>query len=79
MQKWKQHIFIIFKVCEGDTVVVFVSNHMENGGAITIHWHGLHMRGTAFMDGAPMITQCPLLITDTFRYSNLCAQVKFLI
>ena len=58
----------LIKVCEGDTIVVYLSNHLEDGGAITLHWHGLHMRGTPFMDGSPMVTQCAVLPADTFRF-----------
>ena len=60
-------IIFKFQVCEGDTVVVYVSNYLRDGGSLTIHWHGLHMRGTQYMDGVPMVTQCPVLPWDTFR------------
>ena len=36
--------------------------------SITIHWHGLHQKGTPYMDGTPYVTQCPILPQDSFRY-----------
>ena len=60
-------VFAINQVCEGDTVVVYVSNYLRDGGSLTIHWHGLHMRGTQYMDGVPMVTQCSILPWDKFR------------
>ncbi|ODM90153.1 Laccase-2, partial [Orchesella cincta] len=26
----------------------------------SIHWHGIHQKGSPFEDGASQITQCPL-------------------
>lgn len=43
-------------VCKDDLIVVDVVN-MMGGTATTLHWHGLHMRDTPFMDGVPFITQ----------------------
>nr|XP_006811810.1 PREDICTED: laccase-6-like [Saccoglossus kowalevskii] len=56
------------EVCHGDTVIVDVINHLDNGEGVTIHWHGQHMRGSQYMDGASMITQCPITYGSTFRY-----------
>nr|AQS60677.1 multicopper oxidase 4 [Sogatella furcifera] len=56
------------QVCEGDTIVVDVKNGM-GGSTITIHWHGLTQTGTPHMDGVPMITQCPILENQVFRYT----------
>ncbi|KAK3579382.1 hypothetical protein CHS0354_029684 [Potamilus streckersoni] len=55
-------------VYEGQTVVVHVKNSLINE-ILTMHWHGLSMRGTPWMDGAPFITQCPILPGQTFIYS----------
>jgi L-ascorbate oxidase len=38
------------------------------GTSISMHWHGLHQKGTPFMDGVPYITQCPIDFGNTFRY-----------
>ena len=42
--------------------------HADSEG-LTIHWHGIKQYGTAHMDGVLMITQCPILIHQTFTYS----------
>ncbi|PSN51485.1 hypothetical protein C0J52_00762 [Blattella germanica] len=55
------------QVCLGDKVVVDVTNHFL-GQSTTIHWHGVHQEGTPFMDGVPMVTQCPIPEMTTFRY-----------
>ncbi|XP_035795872.1 laccase-2-like [Anopheles albimanus] len=54
-------------VCKHDTVVVDVENHLEGAGS-TIHWHGFHQHATPWMDGVPMVTQCPIPQGTTFRY-----------
>ncbi|XP_055915066.1 LOW QUALITY PROTEIN: uncharacterized protein LOC129948201 [Eupeodes corollae] len=54
-------------VCQGDQVVVDVKNEAI-GTAATIHWHGLEMLETPFMDGVPYVTQCPIPYGTTFRY-----------
>ncbi|XP_058815633.1 uncharacterized protein LOC131679093 [Topomyia yanbarensis] len=55
-------------VCRNDTIVVDVSNDME-GLSSAIHWHGFHQRETPWMDGVPMVTQCPIPPGTTFRYA----------
>ncbi|XP_014240544.1 laccase-5 [Cimex lectularius] len=55
------------QVCEGDKVVVDLLNRME-GSELTIHWHGIHQRGTQISDGVPFVTQCPISEGNTFRY-----------
>ncbi|XP_076058516.1 uncharacterized protein LOC143035925 [Oratosquilla oratoria] len=54
------------QVCKGDRVVVDVFNQMSSD-SLTIHWHGVLQHGTPFMDGVPMVTQCPVL--NAFRYN----------
>lgn len=39
-----------------------------DGSVLTIHWHGLHHVSTPWMDGVPMVTQCPILPGNKFRY-----------
>ncbi|KAG1687825.1 Laccase-2 [Nymphon striatum] len=58
------------QVCENDTVVVDVHNKMVNSESISIHWHGQHMLHNPFMDGVPMVTQCPILKFSKFRYNS---------
>lgn len=35
---------------------------------ITFHWHGMLQRGTPWMNGADMISQCAILPGQTFEY-----------
>ncbi|EFN74335.1 Laccase-4 [Camponotus floridanus] len=55
------------EVCEGDHVVIDVTNHMP-GSELTIHWHGLFQKEFQYYDGVPHITQCPIGNDNTFRY-----------
>ncbi|XP_062551445.1 uncharacterized protein LOC134216595 [Armigeres subalbatus] len=54
-------------VCREDTIVVDVVNDME-GMSNTIHWHGFHQLHSPWMDGVPMVTQCPIAPSTSFRY-----------
>ena len=54
-------------VVEGDTVVVDVFNALVNEPT-SMHWHGLYQRGTPWMDGVSMVTQCPILPGESFTY-----------
>ncbi|XP_078483151.1 uncharacterized protein LOC100178857 isoform X1 [Ciona intestinalis] len=56
-------------VCEDDRIVVRVHNRLDNGEGTTIHWHGLSQRGTPWMDGVPMLTQCAIPAQTTFVYN----------
>lgn len=62
----------VVQVCENDTVIVDVTNAMDRE-LLTVHWHGLHQVGTQYMDGAPYITQCPIVPGDSFRYEFLAS------
>ncbi|XP_033638235.1 laccase-5-like [Asterias rubens] len=56
------------QVCEFDTIEVKVNNEMINEESITIHWHGIHQRGTPYMDGVPLVTQCHIPYRSSFTY-----------
>ncbi|XP_059478414.1 uncharacterized protein LOC132198398 isoform X2 [Neocloeon triangulifer] len=56
------------QVCQGDMVVVDFENRIP-GAATAIHWHGILQRGSAFSDGVPQLTQCPIPEGTTFRYA----------
>ncbi|KAF2755732.1 multicopper oxidase-like protein [Pseudovirgaria hyperparasitica] len=51
----------------GDFVEVHLENQVELQGA-SIHFHGLHQKGTFQDDGVPAITQCPLAPGDNMVY-----------
>lgn len=55
------------EVIEGSEIVVHVTNKMANEET-TIHWHGIYQRGTPWMDGVPMLTQCGIAPGNTFTY-----------
>ncbi|GFZ52063.1 hypothetical protein JCM24511_09835 [Saitozyma sp. JCM 24511] len=52
---------------EGDTVVVHVTNNLAMGQSI--HWHGMLMNGTQYMDGVPGFSQCPIPAGGSFTYN----------
>ncbi|TMW50904.1 hypothetical protein DOY81_004015 [Sarcophaga bullata] len=55
------------QVCKDDFLIIDVHNN-AHGSAAALHWHGLHMQQTPFMDGVPFVTQCPIPFANTFRY-----------
>ena len=57
----------VWQVCEGDRVVVWVNNELNDETTTSLHWHGLHQRVTPYMDATAHITQCPIQPLDTFR------------
>ena len=61
-------IKIVLQVCKGDTIVVDAKNKLSSDST-TIHFHGIHQRGTPYMDGVPHVTQCPISPGSTFRYT----------
>lgn len=68
----------------GDKLIIQVTNALAPGEksatfadsyaladateGISIHWHGLQMRGSNHMDGAVGVTQCPLPAGESFTY-----------
>jgi len=48
-------------------VVVTVTNNLLKED-LSIHWHGIHMRQTPWMDGVAFVTQCPIPTKQTFQY-----------
>ena len=54
-------------VYEGQNVTVHVKNNLTSEG-ISVHWHGMHQRGTPWMDGVGQVTQCPIGPQSTFSY-----------
>ena len=36
--------------------------------AISLHWHGQHVNGSAYSDGVPYVTQCPIQPGNEFVY-----------
>ncbi len=55
------------RCAENDTVELLVVNELFSE-ATTIHWHGVHMPGTPYMDGARGVTQGPIAPGENFTY-----------
>lgn len=53
-------------VSYNQTVVVNVTNSLLH--EFTVHWHGLHQKGTPWMDGAQQVSQCGIAPGSSFRY-----------
>lgn len=51
---------------EGDTIELTVVNLLNESS--TVHFHGIHFRGANAMDGALMVTQCPIAPGGLYTY-----------
>ena len=60
----------------GDEIIVHVKNSMPETdlNGTTIHWHGIHQKGTPEYDGVPSLTQCPIAPGDSFTYKFRATQ-----
>ena len=56
----------------GDTLRILVHNQLHN--STSLHWHGLHQRGTNRMDGVPGVTQCGIASGSSFLYEFTLTQ-----
>uniref|UniRef100_A0A8W8HTY5 L-ascorbate oxidase n=1 Tax=Magallana gigas TaxID=29159 RepID=A0A8W8HTY5_MAGGI len=58
------------KEYEDQTMIIHVRNLMHTDST-TIHWHGMHQKGTPRSDGVAFISQNPILpgLTFTYRFS----------
>lgn len=56
------------EVCVNDLIIVEVKNKIQ-AEDIAIHWHGIEQKGSPFMDGVPMVTQCPINYGSTYKYA----------
>ena len=54
-------------VHEEQKVVIHVQNNLTSEG-ISIHWHGMHQKGTPWMDGVGQVTQCQIGPSSSFSY-----------
>lgn len=52
---------------EGEEVSVTLCNNLPQ--PTTMHWHGIHQKGTWFMDGVAMISQRPIQPGDCYTYT----------
>lgn len=56
------------EVDKGDRLVVNVHNTLPKHNT-SIHFHGLYQNGTNYMDGPPMLVQCPIPPGASFTYN----------
>ena len=56
---------------ENQRLNITVFNELKNVEGISIHWHGMHQRGTQGADGVAYITQRPILPNQQFTYDFL--------
>lgn len=54
-------------VYKGQKIIVHVKKNLLSD-TVTIYWHGLHQKGTPFMDGVGYISQCPIAAGQSFTY-----------
>ncbi len=59
-------------VTEGQMVRVNVTNKLTSEG-VTIHWHGMHQKGTPWMDGVAFVSQAPITPGAVFQYRFVAA------
>ena len=59
-------------VHEEQNVWVDVYNQLTNE-VVTIHWHGMHQKGTPWMDGVGFISQAPITPGAVFQYRFLAS------
>jgi len=64
---------LFWQVCENDILVVDVVNRVPGHG-LAVHWRGVPQKDTPFMDGVPMVTQCPIPSYTTFQYKFRAAR-----
>ena len=57
-------------VHEEQRVVIHVHNNLTSEG-ISIHWHGMHQKGTPWMDGVGQVTQCQIGPSSSFSYEYI--------
>lgn len=60
-------------VCQNDILVIDVVNKIP-GQSLTVHWRGQIQQETPFMDGVPMVSQCPISSYTTFQYKFRASQ-----
>uniref|UniRef100_A0A093UW26 Iron transport multicopper oxidase FET3 n=1 Tax=Talaromyces marneffei PM1 TaxID=1077442 RepID=A0A093UW26_TALMA len=59
----------------GDTLQILVHNDLEDE-QLSLHWHGLNMRGANTMDGAIGVTQCGIQPGHSFWYNFTISETQ---
>ncbi|KAI4461027.1 multi-copper oxidase [Holotrichia oblita] len=55
------------QVCRNDVIIVEITNKLPSQ-SIAIHFRGQKQEDSPYMDGTPMVTQCPINSYTTFQY-----------
>ncbi|KAH9479159.1 Laccase-2 [Psilocybe cubensis] len=61
----------VIRATKGDTLQVNVIDQLTDTSMLTgtsIHWHGIHQKGTSWADGVVGVTQCPIAPGKSFLY-----------
>jgi Multicopper oxidase len=58
----------VIEANEGDNITVRVTNR-NKASTTSIHFHGIHQKGTPYSDGAAFVTQCALGPLQTQEYN----------
>ncbi|KAJ6019679.1 hypothetical protein N7499_009355 [Penicillium canescens] len=58
----------VIEVDKGDQLIVNTYNGLGDRST-SIHWHGMFQNGTNNMDGASMVTQCPIPPGSSYTYN----------
>ncbi|KAJ4393579.1 hypothetical protein N0V93_002792 [Gnomoniopsis smithogilvyi] len=64
----------VLEARSGDTLIINVANQLTQDQGLSIHWHGLHMRGQNQYDGAVGFTQNPISPGANFTYEITIAE-----
>jgi len=57
----------IIRANQNDILRINVINNLFTEG-ISVHWHGIKMKGFPYMDGTPMISECPIPVGTNKTY-----------
>lgn len=55
------------QICHNDVLIVDIVNQIP-GHSLTMHWRGQTNQEAPYMDGTPLITQCPIMGYNIFQY-----------
>jgi len=58
---------------EKQRLIITVYNELLNVEGISIHWHGMHQRGTPKSDGVAYVTQLPIMPGQNYRYDFIAS------
>lgn len=67
----------VLEARSGDTLIINVKNRLTQDQGISIHWHGLHMKGQNQYDGAVGFTQNPILPGSNFTFVVTIAESQW--